>query len=120
MLQLKKKNNRTMPNDKSDWIKDLMTEVRRHVQTDRYRLSKHVMERLGQRSLELSDLMFVLLNGVHEQKLTQFDTKKQAWKYAIKGKTTEGVELRAVVSFDGHMIVITVIRLVKVRRRNEK
>jgi hypothetical protein len=38
----------------------------------------------------------------------------------LSGKTTEGVELRAVVSFDGHMIVITVIRLVKVRRRNEK
>ncbi len=78
------------------------------------------MERLGQRSLELSDLMFVLLNGVHEEKMTQFDTKKQAWKYAIRGKTLEGVELRTVVSFDGHMIVITVIRLVKVRRRNGK
>jgi len=109
-----------MKRDTSDWIRNVIPKVRRHIQADEYRLSAHVIERLGQRSLELSDLMFVLLNGVHEEKMTQFDTKRQMWKYAIRGKTLEGVELRAVVSFDGPMIVITVIRLVKARRRNEK
>ena len=76
---------------------ELMIEVRRHIQIGNYRLSDHVVERLGQRALELSNLIFVLLNGVHEENMTLFDTKRHTWKYAVRGKTLEGVELRSAL-----------------------
>jgi hypothetical protein len=52
-----------------------------------------------------------LKNGNREEEKELFDVKKQMWKYAIRGKTIDGVNLRVIVAFEEEMIIITVVRL---------
>jgi mRNA-degrading endonuclease RelE of RelBE toxin-antitoxin system len=54
----------------------------------------------------------VLRNGTHEVRKTIFETKRQIWKYAIRGRT-EDKEVRVIVAFNDEMIIITVIDVKK-------
>jgi hypothetical protein len=54
-----------------------------------------------------------LKNGFHERAYTVFEVKKQTWKYAIRGKTPDGIDLRIIVAFMDEMAIITVIKLTK-------
>jgi hypothetical protein len=58
---------------KPDWIENLTEEVRRHIKDRKYRLSRHVLDRLSERSIDWSDLIFVLQNGWHEKEKTVFN-----------------------------------------------
>jgi len=33
------------------------------------------------------------------------------WKYAIRGKTLDGINLRTIVAFEKELVIITVMRL---------
>ena len=55
----------------------------------------------------------MLENGVHEKAKTTFDFKRQTWKYAIRGKTIDGIDTRVIIAFEKGMVIITVIKLVK-------
>lgn len=76
------------------------------------------MTRGIERSVSFRDAIYVLKNGIHNQEKTAFDYKRQLWKYAIEGQTTDGTRLRVIVAFDKKMVVITIIKLVK--KKHEK
>jgi len=39
--------------------------------------------------------------------------KRQTWKYAIRGRTPDGIDLRVIVAFLEEMAIITVIEITK-------
>jgi hypothetical protein len=90
---------------------NLLKKVREHVQKGTYFLSQHAMDRRTERAINLPDILFVLEFGSREKDKDSFDTKRQAWKYAIRGKTTRGIDVRVIVAFEEAMVIITVMRL---------
>ena len=107
----KKRTHANMPKVNPDWPANLIEIIRRHIELRRYRFTKHALDRLQERSLELSDVIHVLNTGSHEKEKTAFSNELQTWNYAIKGKTLEGVNARVVIAFEQNMIIITVVRL---------
>ncbi len=96
----------------SEWIQDILGEVRRHVETRNYRITNHAQERQEQYKITLPNLLYVLSNGYHEKDKTLFSNEFQAWKYAIRGKTIgSSEELRIIVAFENEMAVLTIVRL---------
>lgn len=95
----------------SGWERNLLEKIDQHIRLRRYRLSRHAMERLRARSLELHDLVSILRRGFHEESKSVFNIKMQTWNYAIRGKTLDGVDARVVIAFEKDMIIITAIRL---------
>ena len=71
----------------------------------------HALERQNQRLVDLKSVLGVLKNGIHEKDKDLFDVKRQMWKYAIRGKTLDGINLRIIVAFEKEMVIITVMRL---------
>ena len=60
------------------------------------------------------DVLFVLKNGYHEKQKTSFDEEFQKWKYAVRGKTLDEVDIRIIVAFyDNGMMIITVMHVIK-------
>lgn len=90
---------------------DLLKKVRDHVQNGTYVLVKHAIERQTERSIKLPDVLRVLEYGRHEREKDSFDLKNQKWKYSIRGKTINGIELRVIVAFQDEMVIITVMRV---------
>lgn len=87
-----------------------------HLCIDRglYRQSKHALERELDRKIELPDVLYVLKNGYHERRKTSFDETFQTWKYAVRGKTIDGVDIRIIIAFDDEeMMIITVMHVEK-------
>ena len=60
--------------------------------------------------MSLRDTLFVLSHGVHEKARDQFDVQRQCWKYAVRGKTADGTDVRVIVVIEDVVIVITVIK----------
>ena len=87
----------------------LLRKIREHVQKGTYIISAHALERQNLRSVDLKDVLYVLKNGVRDEEKDLFDNKRQAWKYAIHGKTTENVNLRIIIAFENDMVIITVM-----------
>jgi hypothetical protein len=101
---------------KSPQITYLIKNIGDCIQQGRYVLSKHAIERKFERNIELEDVLYVLKTGYHEREKTSFDEIFQTWKYAIRGKTLENLDLRIIVAFESvDMIVITVMHVSKVR-----
>ena len=90
---------------------DLLKKVREHVQKGTYFLSQHAVDRKTERSVSLPDIFFVLEFGHREKGKDSFDTKRQAWKYAIRGKTSGGADVRVIVAVEETMVIITVMRI---------
>lgn len=90
---------------------DLLRKIRNHVLKGAYVVAKHAITRQEERCITLPDVLRVLEHGRREQDKDVFDVKWQTWKYAIRGKTINGFNLRVVVSFREEMVIITVIRV---------
>ena len=88
-----------------------------YIETEDYKFSHHATQRGEERFVTYQDALYVLANGIHEENKTSFDFKRKTWKYAIRGKTTDGFDTRVVVAFVEGMVIITVIRLFKKSRR---
>lgn len=79
-----------------------------------YRHSKHAIERELGREIDLLDVLYVLKNGYHEKRKTSFDETFQTWKYAVRGKTLDEVDIRIIIAFDDTgMMIITVMHVIK-------
>lgn len=95
-------------------LDDLSLKIRHCLDTGRYRQSKHAIERELQRKINLPDVLYVLKNGYHEKRKTSFDETFQTWKYAIRGKTLDTIDVRIIIAFDDSgMMIITVMHVVK-------
>lgn len=92
---------------------DPVAKAREYILRQAYRVSIHALQRLGERTISLREILHVLKNGVHEEAYSTFEVKRQTWKYAIRGKTPDGVELRVIVAFLEEMAIITAIRITK-------
>lgn len=93
-----------------DWIGDVANEAKKCVKERRYRITNHARQQQERRKITVPEIEFVLTNGFHEKDKTLFDSKLQTWKYAIRGKTIDAIELRIIIAFEENMAVITVIR----------
>lgn len=70
------------------------------------------MQRQREREIGLLDALYVLKTGTHDKRKTFFDTNHKTWKYAVRGKTVDDVDLRVVIAFDEEdMIIITVMEI---------
>lgn len=101
-------------NKKPDPLEELFPKIRDCIEQGLYRQSKHAIERELEREIDLLDVLYVLKNGYHEKQKTSFDEAFQTWKYAVRGKTLDKIDIRIIVAFDvDGMMIITVMRLVK-------
>lgn len=80
----------------------------------RYQQSLHAMERIDKRKLTFEDVLFVLETGRREKIKDSYDEAFQNWKYAIRGKTLEGIDVRVIITInEDNIIIITVVNLTK-------
>ena len=91
--------------------KDLLNKVKEHLHEGTYFLAKHALERQIERHINLPEILFVLEWGKREKNRDSFDVRRQLWKYAIRGKTSKGIDLRVIISFDKAMVIITVMKV---------
>lgn len=78
----------------------------------KYTRTKHALQRQSERKIDLPDVLYVLKSGYHEKRKTSFDESFNAWKYAIRGKTLDRVDIRIIISFDDeNMLIITVMEV---------
>jgi hypothetical protein len=89
----------------------LQQKIREHLSKGTYILVKHAIERQKDRCVNLPEVLYVLEHGRHEQEKDVFDVKRQIWKYAIRGNTVSGIDLRVVIVFEDRMVIITLIRI---------
>lgn len=89
----------------------LLNRIREHVKKGTYILVKHAIARQIERQINLPQVLHVLEHGIHEEQKDHFDIGRQAWKYAVRGKTIEGIEIRVIVAFEEEMVIITVMKI---------
>lgn len=93
-------------------IANLMETVRACIETGAYLDTWHSSLRQKERSITRSEVVYVLKTGWHEANRDVYVPYYKAWNYAVRGKTLDSRELRIIVSFDNHgMLVITAIDL---------
>ena len=93
---------------------DPLPSIREHIRKQTYLVKPHATKRQNERLISAKDTLYVLKNGVHEEEKSGFDVKRQTWKYAVRGKTLDGIELRVIVAFlPDKMAIITVMALKK-------
>jgi hypothetical protein len=89
----------------------LKNNIIRHIQSGKYRLTKHAAEEQAKDDIDLQDTLHVLKTGSHEKRKTSFNNIFQNWNYAIRGKTEDLKEVRVIISFSNEMMIVTVIGL---------
>jgi len=92
-------------------IENLLETIRKLLEYDRVIITEHAAIRQKERRISAADVLYVLKYGFHERQKTVFDPAHQAWKYAIRGKTADRVDLRVIVGIEDKVVVITVIRI---------
>jgi hypothetical protein len=98
-------------------LKNLLNEVKECIETENYRFSKHAIQRGKERLISYQDTLYVLANGIHEEKKTSFDFVHGTWKYAIRGRTADGIATRVIIAFEEGMVIITVISLIAAKKK---
>lgn len=99
---------------KPSQLDELFPKIRDCLDKGFYRQSKHAIERELERKIDLPDVLYVLKNGYREKHKTSFDEVFQTWKYAVRGKTLDEIDIRIIIAFDDiGMMIITVMHVVK-------
>ena len=104
-----------MKNTPSPQIENLLAKVKESVESGNYIIRAHALIRLNEREISVKDTLYVLAHGYHEKQKTSYDLAYKTWKYAIRGKTGDGLDIRVIIAFVEKMAIITVIRLKKRR-----
>jgi Domain of unknown function (DUF4258) len=92
---------------------NLLAEIKNCIESGKYILTKHALDRQKERSINLTETLYILRNGKEEKQKTRFDKDQNVWKYAIEGKTLiEQINARVIVAFDENsMLIITVMKV---------
>ena len=90
---------------------ELLKKIKELVQKGSYIVSEHALQRQNERLVDLKSVLYVLKNGHCDTEKDLFDVKRQTWKYAIRGKTIDGVNLRIIICLEEKLIIITVVRI---------
>lgn len=56
-----------------------------------------------------TELSYMLKHGYCETSKDQYDQARRNWKYAIRGSTMDGRDLRVIIAFHQHILIVTVI-----------
>lgn len=92
-------------------IKNILGKIKYCIETGKYILTKHAVERQNERLINLAEILHVLRTGREEKTKSSFDELQNTWKYAVRGKTKlDNKDVRIIVAFeDDGMLVITVM-----------
>ena len=92
--------------------------LRKALSSGQVYMSDHALERVEERlvpfGMGAADVITVLRRGFHEEEKDEWDGDLQSWAYAIRGKTTDRVELRvpiAIETDEGGVVVVSVVNL---------
>lgn len=98
-----------MARTKPDKIENLLERIVTCISTGAYRDTYHAIERRQQRHITLPEIIHVLTTGRYEKSKDKFDETFNAWNYAMRGRTLDGLDLRVIVSFDEEkdLLIIT-------------
>lgn len=93
-------------------LPDLLEKIFECIEQEKYIFTNHALDRVKERGIDIQTVVNVLLNGHEEKKKTTFDKETGSWKYAIRGITTDTLDIRVIVAFDeDEMLVITVMHV---------
>lgn len=94
-------------------IENLLERIRNCIHLGTYRDTFHANVRKIERNISLPEIIYVLKTGRHEKNKDHFEEVFNAWNYAIRGKTIDGLDLRIIVSFDEEreLLIITCLYL---------
>jgi hypothetical protein len=97
---------------KPEKLKNLLHEIRDCIEKGEFTFTKHALERQNERIITTVAVLYVLKTGHEEKEKTRFDSEKNRWKYAIRGKTSKEEDIRVIISFDENkMLIITVMHV---------
>ncbi len=95
-----------MPTKRDNVIQDVIEAM----ENGSLRLSTHAQLRMAERSIVLSDIEEAIYSSVREDHKDQLTKDGKDWKYALRGNSETGKDLRIVVLFDDpKVLVITAI-----------
>jgi len=93
-------------------LQNLFERIKDCIKTGNYIFTAHALERQNERVIDTLAALYVLKNGYEEKRKTHFDVVYNTWKYAIRGKTVDELDIRVIAAFDEKgMIVITVMHV---------
>lgn len=97
------------PNKKED----ILLAVINSVESGNLRLTFHVLQRMKERRILLSDVYDVIFNARREENKDEFNPFTGDWKYAIRGLNSDGdKDIRLILVFkDPATLILTVIDL---------
>jgi len=102
----------TNPHNRPPKIKDIISAIGSCLEPGRYRRTAHQCQRENERNVDLTDVKHVLRHGRRETAKDEFSEEFNTWKYAMRGKTVDGLDVRVIVAFDENIMhIITVINL---------
>lgn len=95
---------------KPEKLPNLFETIKECIDKGNYILTTHALDNQDKRDITLPAVLYVLKNGRHEKQKTTFDAVNNSWKYAIRAKTLNDLDIRIIVSFnEDKMIIITVM-----------
>lgn len=98
-----------MPSKRPKKIEYLIERIKSCIASGAYRDTFHAALRKNERNITLPEIIHVLTTGRHEKSKDRFDEAFNAWNYAVRGQTVDGLDLRVIVSFDDErdLLIIT-------------
>ncbi len=88
---------------------NVLDKVRKALQHGKYRYTDHAMTQMTDRAVNSREVRYILESGYHEATKDEFDIRRDSWKYALRGNTVDGRDIRVVVGFANLVMIITVI-----------
>ena len=95
-------------------LPDVLKKIKECISSEKYAFTKHALDRVQERGIDIPTTIYVLLNGNEDKQKTRFDKDINAWKYAIRGKTIENLDVRVILAIDEYeMVIITVMHVAR-------
>jgi hypothetical protein len=92
----------------------VMEAVKAALASGTVRNSEHANTRMKERGILGAEVIEILERGFHEKKKDEFNTLLNVWNHAIRGKTSEGRNIRvAIAIYAPDVLIITAIDLDK-------
>lgn len=87
----------------------ITTKIRKAATTGKYRFTEHALSQMKVRKVISKEVTYILKNGYYESSKDSYDEKNKNWKYAVRGNTIDGRDIRVIVVMRSNMMIITVI-----------
>jgi hypothetical protein len=93
-------------------VENLPKVVRQHAYDGTYNYTAHAGQRMRERNIVDAEVKGVLEFARWEKSKDTYDEEHECWKYAVRGETVDGRNLRLiVVELDPDLLIITTIDL---------